>query len=151
MGERGDIKKGRILLTEYAIKNEAEWPVIAQAFLPLIQPGSAIYLQGELGAGKTCFTRAILKALGVTGLIKSPTFTLVETYALGPMTYHHFDLYRLKQPAELLEIGILDYFTDTTVCFIEWPEKGEAYLPVAQLTCHIRIEKTGRRLIIQGA
>jgi len=107
------------------------------------KPGDLIYLSGELGAGKTTLIRGFLHALGVTDSVKSPTFTLIETYQVNAMTIFHFDLYRHKEPKEILEIGLDDYLTDDAICLIEWPEKAANYLPAATRYCTIEIPDTG--------
>lgn len=90
---------------------------------------SLIFLQGELGVGKTTLVRGYLRAAGYSGTVKSPTYNLVEEYTVGEKKIVHFDLYRIIDPEELEWIGINDYFDQDSVCFIEWPDKGKGFLP----------------------
>lgn len=110
-----------------------------------LPPGGLVFLHGNLGAGKTTFTRGCLRAAGHADAVKSPTFTLVEEYALPDRTLFHFDLYRLNDPEELEWMGIRDYLRPDTACFIEWPERGAGVLPEADVEITLEIEGEGRR------
>jgi tRNA threonylcarbamoyladenosine biosynthesis protein TsaE len=113
--------------------------------------GAIIFLKGPLGAGKTTFTRGFLRGLGYAAKVKSPTYTLVETYVVSERKIFHFDLYRLTHAAELEEIGIREYFTQDAICLIEWPENGSPLLPAADLLCHIEFHSgEGRDMRIEA-
>lgn len=98
---------------------------------------AVIYLTGDLGAGKTTFTRGFLRALGAQGSVRSPTYTLVEIYELGGVTALHLDLYRLREPSELDELGLREWAKPHHVWLIEWPDRGSGRLPEADLSLEL--------------
>ena len=115
-----------------------------------IQGGVQLQLHGDLGAGKTTFTRGLLQALGHQGRVKSPTYTLVESYTLPTITVHHFDLYRFADPDEWHDAGFGDYFNNDCVCIIEWPDKAGSCLPTPDITLELSVYQHGRNYRVQA-
>ena len=112
--------------------------------------GLTVLLQGGLGVGKTTFVRGFLRALGYQGVVKSPTYTLVEPYQVAGKDVYHFDLYRMADAEELEYLGGRDYFETDAICLIEWPERAEGYLPRADFRLELRHESPGRRILIRA-
>ena len=117
------------ILLDSAVATERLGARLAEA----LKPGCIIYLHGELGAGKTTLARGLLHGLGHRGTVKSPTYTLVEPYQIGEWRLFHWDLYRLADPEELEFLGLREQLDGEAVLLIEWPERGQGALPMADI------------------
>jgi tRNA threonylcarbamoyladenosine biosynthesis protein TsaE len=134
--------------------DEAGTIALGAALARALAPGLVMHLHGDLGAGKTALTRALLHAAGHAGHVKSPTYTLVEPYTItlhgAPVEVMHFDLYRLAGPEEFLDAGFREHFNGHTICIVEWPEKAAAVLPEPDIDVLLGIIGSERELELRA-
>ncbi len=123
---------------------------VAARFAECLFAPLTLTFSGQIGAGKTTFIRALLRAMGLQDTIKSPTFSLVESYWIDPLHVHHFDLYRIHDESELEYIGFRDYFTDSTICCIEWPEHAPGMLSAIDVSFTLDISDNGREMQVRA-
>tara|TARA_R110000787_G_scaffold42377_7_gene104205 strand:+ start:7006 stop:7458 length:453 start_codon:yes stop_codon:yes gene_type:complete len=118
----------------------------------LLQRGhGVVFLHGDLGAGKTTLARGLLRAAGIGGTLRSPTYTLMEPYAAGQQNFLHLDLYRLADPSEVEELGLIDYSPESCIWLVEWPEQGEGYLPAPDIEVFLSHQGEHRLATIESA
>ena len=141
---------------EFKISSEAQMLKFAERLAKAVMPGSLVFLVGQLGAGKTTLVRGFLRALGYKGHVKSPTFTVVESYqvqlqnkAKGLLPVYHFDLYRLHDARELFDLGFEDYLTNEAITLIEWPEKAIELLPKPTLMLKLSLTPVVNERLIE--
>lgn len=130
------------------IEDEAAMLALGAQLARRFPNGGLITLHGDLGAGKTTLVRGLLRELGHTGVVKSPTYTLVEPYQVGSRDIYHFDLYRLADPEELEYMGIRDYLRPDALCLVEWPEQAGELLPIPDLQVSIHHAGSARDVIL---
>lgn len=124
---------------------------LAMRVAPMLAAGGVVFLAGDLGAGKTTFARALLGALGVESRVKSPTYSLVESYAAGDLTIHHLDLYRIADAGELEWLGLADLAVEPFLLLVEWPERAGAALPQPDLTVHLAHAPAARDVVLEAS
>ena len=134
----------------FDLADESATVAMGGALAQVIREGAVLFLHGDLGAGKTTLTRGVIQNLGHSGKVKSPTYTLVEPYELADVSIYHFDLYRLGSPEELEFMGIRDYFDSRAVCIVEWPEKGEGFIPEPDLDVTMNYVGEAREIHLQA-
>jgi tRNA threonylcarbamoyladenosine biosynthesis protein TsaE len=136
------------------LADEAATNALGAALARALVPGLVIYLHGDLGAGKTALTRALLHAAGHKGAVKSPTYTLSEPYRIaldgGQVNLIHYDLYRMSSPEEFLDAGFREDFDGKNICVVEWPEKGEPVLPPPDVNVLLTVSGVGRDVELQA-
>ena len=138
------------MIKEFHTESEKETKAIAKEFAAELKPGDMVCLYGDLGSGKTAFSKAAIEALGVTGMVTSPTFTIVREYE-GKFPVYHFDVYRVHSEEDMFEIGYEEYFYGKGVCLIEWAELIEELLPekVYRIYLQYTDEEDGRMIRIE--
>ncbi|EGF30092.1 hypothetical protein IMCC9480_2286 [Oxalobacteraceae bacterium IMCC9480] len=132
------------------LKDEAGTLALGAALARALVPGLTIYLHGDLGTGKTALTRALLHAAGYVGHVKSPTYTLAEPYTIQlhaiDVDVIHFDLYRMLSADDFLDAGFREYFNNSNICIVEWPEKADGVLPAADIDVFLTVAGAGREV-----
>jgi tRNA threonylcarbamoyladenosine biosynthesis protein TsaE len=134
----------------FDLADEAATCGLGEALAPLLRPGMVVWLQGDLGAGKTTLVRALLRGLGHGGSVKSPTYSLVEVYVISSLYLYHFDFYRFESPEEFLDAGMDEYFRDDSVCLVEWPERAQGCVPPPDLRLVLHHAGVERRVEALG-
>jgi tRNA threonylcarbamoyladenosine biosynthesis protein TsaE len=128
-----------------ALPDETATLAFGARLAPCLAAGMVVWLEGDLGAGKTTLVRGLLRALGATAPVRSPTYTLVEVHPISGLDFYHFDFYRFNQPGDFLDAGLDEYFQGQGICLVEWPDKAVPYVPPADLRIELHMAAQGGR------
>ncbi len=148
--QAGEGTSDRYASLSFFLADEDATAAFAVRLAPGITPGMVVHLRGDLGAGKTALVRALLHALGYSGRVKSPSYTLLEQYEAGGLHLRHFDLYRFQNEDEWEAAGFRDEFDGRNVCLVEWPEKAQGLVPQADVEIRFAILAHGRNIEVRA-
>lgn len=137
-------------MQHHSLMDERAMTSWAQRLAQQLRGGLVIYLRGDLGTGKTTFARALLRALGVQERIKSPTYSMIESYPLANSYAHHLDLYRIADAEEIHWLGVDELFDPDALVMVEWPQKGAGMLPEADLELDLRHAGEQREVAVRA-
>jgi tRNA threonylcarbamoyladenosine biosynthesis protein TsaE len=135
---------------DFELPDEASTLALGAALALKTGAGLVVYLEGDLGAGKTTLVRGWLRALGETGPVKSPTYALVEVHVVSELNLYHFDFYRFNQPEDYLDAGLDEYFGGDGLCLVEWPDKAAPYLPAPDIRIELTVRGNGRHACLRA-
>ena len=131
------------------LPDEAATLALGAALARVLRPGLVIHLCGDLGTGKTTLTRGLLRALGYSGPVKSPTYTLVELYVISGYSVYHFDFYRFNKPQEWYDAGLEEHFDGHSICLVEWPENAGGLSPPPDIEITLLAHGDGRNVSLK--
>lgn len=134
---------------KFVVQDEAGMLALGGRLARACHAAAVIYLHGQLGAGKTTLVRGFMRAMGYNGAVKSPTYTLIEPYEVADWRLYHLDLYRVEDAAELAYLGLRELHEGRAVMLVEWPERGEGFLPPPDLVVEIEYAVAGRQLLLK--
>ena len=133
----------------FRLEDETATLALGAALAAQVRPGRVLHLAGELGAGKTTLVRGLLRALGHSGKVKSPTYCLVELYSVSGLSLYHFDFYRFSDPTEWLKSGFREAFNPESLCIVEWPERAAGSLAPPDLSIRLEYSGSGRSALLE--
>ena len=138
------------MIADLKLPDAAATERLGAALAAGVAPGRVLHLTGELGSGKTTLVRGLLRALGIRGAVKSPTYAWVEPYRISSLDLYHFDFYRFEKKTEWLSSGLREYFRPDAVCIVEWPERAGSLLSPPDLAIQLRYEGDARQAAVEA-